>query len=129
MTPPVFEIASADTGVQLALGSSPMRFWPFARAPKPGEPGYAVPYAVWQITYGSPENTLACSPDIDLYGVQVDTYAQNASQARAVAAALRDAFESTGNHIVAWNGEEVDPATGLYRLGFTAEFWTPRTGS
>ena len=125
MTPPVFQIAASSTAVTGLLGSNPTRFWVPGTSPQPGEPGYGLPYAVWQIIYGTPENTLSCPPDIDLYGVQVDAYGTTLTQARNVAKALRDAFEAQNHYIVAFNGEERERETGLYRVSFTVEFWTP----
>lgn len=127
MYPPIFPIASASTQVRALLGNSPVRFYPFSRAPGPNDPGYAKPYAVHQLIYGTPENTLSCPPDIDMTGLQVDVYADSVESARDVAAALRDAIEGANNHVVAYNGEEIERETGLYRVGFTAEFWTNRS--
>lgn len=124
MYPPVFAIAAADPTVNsLLTAGGKTRFWPFGKAPQ-NEPR---PYAVWQTVYGNPVNSLACMPGEDLYGVQVDAYAKDVSDARTVAEALRNAFESTYNHIVSYNGEDWEQATGLWRVSFTAEFWTERS--
>lgn len=125
MYPPIFDIAEADAGVTALLGVTPTRFWPFGRAPQKGQDTYGVPYAVHQLVYGTPENTLACTPASDNFGIQVDAYATSVSAARAVAAVLRDALEPHA-YIVAWNGENDEPATGLYRVSFTVEFNTDR---
>jgi hypothetical protein len=130
MTPEVFPIAAASAAVTALLGSNPTKFWPFARAPHAKtEAIAAAPYALWQVVYGNPENTLGCAPITDLYGVQIDAYASTVTEARQVAAALRDAFEAAQNHVVAFNGEFKDDPTGLYRVSFTADFWTDRSGS
>lgn len=121
MYPDIFAIAAADAGVTAALGPNPVRFWPFGLAPQ----DETRPYALHQLVYGSPENTLSCTPASDTFGVQVDAYAKNVTAARAVAAALRDAFEPHA-YITAWNGESWEPATGLYRVSFTVEFQTDR---
>ena len=125
MYPSVFSIAAASPAVTATLGSSPTRFWPFGHSEAKGP----RPYAVHQLVYGNPDNSLSCVPTTDLFGVQVDCYAQTVSAARGVAGALRDAFEASLNHVVAWNGEDWEPATGLYRVGFTVEFWTERSSS
>ena len=122
MYPDIFQLASTSVAVTAALGSNPTRFWPFGQAPQ----DEARPYAVHQLVYGSPVNTLGCVPEADNYGVQVDVYAKTVTAARSATQALRDAFEPHG-HIVAWNGEFWEPATGLYRISFTVEFWTDRT--
>jgi hypothetical protein len=124
MYPPVFEIAAASPGVVSLLGAAPgTRLWPFGHA----QQSQARPYAIWQTVYGNPDNSLSCVPSEDLYGVQVDCYAKTATDARSVAGALRDAYEATYNHVTAWNGEDWDQSTGLYRVSFTVEFWTERS--
>lgn len=125
MTPPVFSIATASPAVLAKLGTAPTRLWLFGMAPQ-NEPR---PYAVWQIVYGNPDNSLSCVPKEDLYGVQFDCYAKTASDAREVAEVLRDAYEASYNQVTAWNGEDREPATLLYRVSFTVEFWTRRPAS
>lgn len=104
------------------LGSNPTRFWPFGTAPQNEQ----RPYAVHQLAYGTPENTLSCPPDTDLMGVQVDAYARSVTEARTAAKAIRDSIESSGSVISAWNGESWEKDTGLYRVSMTAEFWNER---
>lgn len=127
-TPPVFAVALASSEVVALLGSNPMRFWPFGEAPRDanGVPSGGVPYAVWQIQYGTPANTLSCPPDIDNVGVMVDVYAKTVATARNVAQALSEAYEDAYHHVVSWNGEFIDEPTKLQRISFTVEFWTPR---
>lgn len=125
MFPEVFPLASGDAAVRAALGTSPVRFWPFASAPQKGQAGYAVPYAVWQFPYGTPENYLGSLPDIDNMAVQIDAYGETASSVRAAATALRNALQFHG-HVVSYNGEEREAETGLYRVGFTVELWQSR---
>ena len=124
MTPDVFNIAKQSSAVTGVLGNPP-RFYPFGQA-RQNEPR---PYAVWQVVYGNPDNSLSCIPKEDMTGCQIDAYAKTPTDAREVAAALRDAFEETYNHVVSFNGEFWEANTGLYRVSFTAEFWTVRTGS
>ena len=125
MYPPVFEYAAANAGATALLGSNPTRFWPFANAPQPNATGYAIPYAVHQLVYGTPENTLGCTPTTDNVGIQVDAYGNSVTQARSVLTALRDAFEPYG-YVVSYNGETWEADTGLYRASFTVEFWEER---
>lgn len=125
MIPPIFQYAAASTAVKAALGSKPVRFWPFDSSPQPGQAGYGLPYAVWQLVYGSPSNYLGQVPDSDNTGIQVDAYAPTATLARDAAIALRGALEPHG-YVVSYTGESRDPPTGLYRVGFTVEFWTDR---
>lgn len=128
MYPPIAAVAQASAGVRAVLktGNGPVRFWPFGEAPQKGNPGYRVPYAVFQTVYGSPNNLLACIPSMDTWGEQVDVYGETAASVRAVAEALRDAFEPVA-YIVSWNGEFIDEETNLRRYSFTVEFMTPRT--
>jgi NMD protein affecting ribosome stability and mRNA decay len=61
---------------------------------------------------------------VDNWGIQVDAYAASAQQARDVSKALSDALEGKA-HVTAWNGEDRETETNLYRVCFTVEFWTP----
>lgn len=122
MFPNIFQYVSASDSVKALVGESPVRFWPFAMAPQKGQMGYGVPYAVWQSPYGTPQNYLNQFPDIDNLGAQIDVYAQTVDSARSCAIAIRNAVEPYG-HVVSYNGEEKDSASGLYRVGFTVEFW------
>jgi hypothetical protein len=134
MFPPIFSIAAADNSVKALLGSGadgdPVRFWPFGEAPRDanGRRAHGTPYAVWQIVTGSPQNYLDKTPDMDGYGVQIDSYAESVSAAREVAQALRDCLEPHA-YVTAWNGELRDFPTGLFRWTFTMAFLTQRTES
>jgi len=123
--PPVFGYATASPTVTGLLGTAPTRFWPFDIAPAPTQAGYGLPYSTHQLVYGSPENSLSCPAGTDLVGIQVDAYAKTVTQARTVTEALRDALEPHG-YVVSLLGEEWEQATGLYRSGFTVEFWQDR---
>lgn len=121
MFPPIFQVAAADPDVTALLGTAPVRLWPFGEAPE----GAALPYAVWQLISGSPENYLAGRPDIDGFSLQVDVYAATGASARTVGAALRDAIELSA-HITRWGGESKDEATGRYRLSFDCDWFVHR---
>lgn len=121
MFPPIFQVAAADHGVTALLGTAPVRLWPFGEAPE----GTPLPYAVWQLVSGSPENYLAGRPDMDGFTLQIDVYAATGSSARAVGAALRDAIELTA-HVTRWGGESRDEETNRYRLSFDVDWLTPR---
>lgn len=121
MYPPLFSIVSVDAGVQAVLGSDPVRVYPFGSAPEIS----IMPYAVWQIVGGTPENYIDTTPDIDSFYVQVDVYAESGSSARSSAEALRDALEGSA-HIVAWRGEIKDNTTLHYRYSFDINFFTAR---
>lgn len=121
MIPPIFATAAASSAVTTLLGTAPVRFFLFGEATQ----ATAKPYAVWQRVAGTPENYLGTLPDIDNYYTQVDVYATTAASARAVADALRDAFEPVA-HIVSWGAESKDQTTGTYRSSFDVSWWTPR---
>jgi uncharacterized protein DUF3168 len=122
MYPPMLALAQASSTVTGLLGASPMtRFWPFGMAPQ----DETRPYAVHQLVYGTPENTLSCPAATDNLGIQVDAYAKTVDGSRGLSEALRSALEGAG-YIVSFNGEEWDTPTGLYRVGFTMEFWQDR---
>ena len=118
MYPDIFQFPRS-AAVTTLLGSNPVRFWPFGTAPQGRG---APPYAVHQLVYGTPLTRCPARRPRTLLGVQVDCYAKSVSSARS-AAALRDAIEGDFNHVVAWNGEDYEPATGLWRVSFTAEFF------
>jgi hypothetical protein len=121
MFPPIFQVAAADPGVTALLGTAPVRLFPFGEAPE----GTPLPYAVWQLVSGSPENYLAGRPDMDGFTLQIDVYAATGASARAVGAALRDSIELRA-HITRWGGESKDEETGRYRLSFDVDWKTPR---
>jgi len=120
MKPPIFDIISAVAAVKALLGTDPVRFFPFGMAPDEID----MPYAVWQIVSGSPENHLNDSPNIDSWVVQVDVYALKGSTSRTVAEALRDAIEPDA-YITAWRGESKED-DNIFRYSFDVEFLTAR---
>ena len=124
MYPPIFPTIKASSAVRALIGSSPVRFYQFGMAPQ----DVVKPYVVWQRVFGSPENYLGDTPDMDSFTLQVDVYAsptQGAEVARNVAIALRDAIEPVA-HITSWLGESQDPDTKNFRFGFQVDWWVPR---
>jgi|SRR5688572_454557 len=121
MYPPIFSVCSADSAVLALLGSNPCRLYPFGEAPQ----GVLKPYAVWQSVGGGPENYLNQIPDMDLWSIQVDVYADTVDSARLAAQALRDAIEPVA-HITSFNGDGRDPDTNNYRYSFSVDWWVPR---
>lgn len=119
MFPPVFAVATSSSEVLSLLGYNPTRLYLFGEATQQT----AKPYAVWQLVSGSPENYLACPPDLDRMTTQIDVYATTVSSARNVARALRDAFEGERNcYVVGWRGESKETATNLFRVSFDVEW-------
>lgn len=121
MNPPLFAIVSVDSSVRSVLGTNPVRVFPFGGT----EEGVVLPYAVWQVVGGSPENYLGNVPDADTFLTQVDVYAKTGLAARACALALRNALEPYA-HIVSWRGESKDQTTGNFRYSFDINFITAR---
>ncbi|MFL1404182.1 DUF3168 domain-containing protein [Marinobacter sp. M1N3S26] len=121
MFPPIFQICAGNAAVTNLLGTVPTRLFPFGEAPQ----GVTLPYAVWQTVSGGPENYLGQRPDMDLFMLQVDVYADTASDARSTAQALRDALEGHA-HITGWRGDGRDDETNHYRYSFDLDWWTPR---
>ena len=121
MFPPIFLICAADNGVKALLGTSPVRFWPFGSAPQ----GASMPYAVWQVIGGSPENYLGNTPDLDRFSIQVDVYAVTGAVAQSVATALRDAIESHA-YVTAWRGGDMDINTKAFRVSFDVDWMIER---
>lgn len=121
MYPPIFSVASADQQVQSLLGINPTRLFPFGLAPQ----GVTLPYAVWQIITGGPENYINNLPDIDNFGLQIDVYGEQAGSVRAAAEALRNVIEPVA-HITAWRGESIDFETKNYRLIFEVSWFVHR---
>lgn len=119
--PPIFKIVAADAQVRALLGDNPVRVYMFGRAPQ----GVTYPYAVWQIASGSPENYITNTPDIDMFGIQIDVYAKDVDEARNCAVVLRDAIEPYA-HVVSWRGETRDAETQSYRSSFDVDWWTER---
>lgn len=120
MFPPIYPLVKASAAVTALLGAEP-RFYPFGEAPQ----GVQRPYAVWQVVGGAPLNYLRDRPDMDELTIQVDIYADTAASAHAVAVAVRNAIEGDC-YITRWAGEDRDPETNDYRLGFDAEWHVPR---
>lgn len=120
MFPPVYEVAAANSGVIAVLGNPP-RFFAFSNAPSQ----VAKPYSVWRVAFGSPENYLGDLPDIDSFGIQIDTYAADAATARAVSSALQAAIEPVA-HVTSYGAEVRDNDTLSFSCSFVAEWMTNR---
>lgn len=117
MFPPIFAVCVANAGVTAVFGTVPTRLYKFGEAPqKP-----VLPYAVWQTVGGGPENYLDSAPDADLFSIQIDVYAATADAASTAAQAIRDAIQRRA-HIVSWNGDDRDPATRNFRVGFSVDW-------
>lgn len=124
MYPSIYATCSVNATVQAQFGGSEPRLYPFGEAPF----DVTLPYAVWQVTSGLPENCMNAVPDVDNWGLQIDVYASTASAARTAAQSLRDAIEPVA-HITSWGGESRDPTTNHYRYRFNVDWWEERSES
>lgn len=127
MYPPVFATLKNDTAVAALLGGNPFRVFVPGEAPQGSSPQTPQPtYLVWQIIGGQPENYVGDVPDTDTHTVQMDVYAAQLSDARAVAKAVRDAIEPVA-YVTGWLGESREVDTRLYRVSFQVDWITNRS--
>lgn len=125
MYPPIFQLCSANPEVQSIFGSSPCKIYKFGSAPQKGTQFYSLPYAVWRVITGTPENYLDKAPDIDNPLIQVDIYAATSSEAIDGANVIRDVIEKVA-HITSWNGDDRDPETLNYNVSFDVSWFVNR---
>lgn len=122
MTPPIFEICSADTSVLALIGDGPtVRLYPYGEALQKD----VLPYAVWALGGGEPGNYLGQVPDVDSLTVHLDVFGKTAESAREVRDALIAAIEPEA-HVVSWDGEGRDGDTRSYRISFTVDWIVSR---
>ena len=121
MNAPFFELCNADPAVQALLGS-PVAIHPWGENLVENR---RYPYVTFQSVAGSPENYLSGRPDTDSFTLQIDIWCKVPAQARAIAAAIRDAIELRC-YITAWRGESVEPATKVYRISFDCDWIVQR---
>lgn len=122
MTPPIFQICSSDTSVQALLGDGPtVRLYPYGEALQ----NDALPYAVWALGGGAPENYLGQVPDTDSITMHVDVFGKTAESAREVRDAIVGAIEGEA-YVVSWDGEGRESETRSYRISFTVDWVVAR---
>lgn len=121
-TPPIFTLCMNDQAVTDALlDDGILRLYLFGMAPD----GVKKPYAVWQLVSGDPINYMHGRPDTERHVLQIDVYADTASESRSVLASIEHAIE-LDSHIVRYGGESRDPETRNYRSTMDAEWHTYR---
>lgn len=118
MTPKVFQLLTADPALTAVVAN---RVYPYGLAPAAS----IKPYVTWTVVSGEPENTLSCRPDIDMFIVQFDVFADTAIDAENVAKLIRDSIESD-SYVVSYRGSSLEPETKLVRNSFDAQFHTFR---
>ncbi len=113
----LFALVKNSTDV---LGTDPVRFFEFGRAPDECE----LPYATWQVLAGEPQNTLAGTATHDLVEAQIDIWAGDPIEARTVARAIRHALDhqiTVTHYLTGWD-EESD----LYRITCRLTYMEPQ---
>lgn len=121
MNPNLFPILYNSSQVRLLLGSSPLRVFPWSRAPQNPK----KPYATYGVYNANPENYLDRVPDIDNIGVQVNIYAATAQSCEDCYIAIRDALEPSA-HMLSFSTPDLDPNTDLYVGRMEFDFWEER---
>lgn len=122
MYPPLFDVCSADTSVQALLGDGPtLRLYPFGEALHRDR----LPYVVWSVADGAPENYLGQVPDVDAFTLHLDVYGKTAESAREAVETIVAAIEPHA-HVVSWDGERRDAETRTYRSSFTVDWIVSR---
>lgn len=121
MNPPVFTILNASAPVKSIFGTDPLRVFPFSHAPQNVE----RPYATYSVYNGVPENTLACTPDVDNMGTQIDVWSEDAEDCLIAASSIRNALEPHA-HMTGFQSAEWDEETGLYHSRMDFDFWVNR---
>jgi len=119
--PSLFEILNANATVKALMGSAPLRIYPWDRAPENAK----VPYAVYAVYNGNPENYLGQVPDIDNAGTQVEIYAGNGASCQACYIAIRNAVEPFA-HMTSFSTPALDVDTDYYSARLEFDFWEPR---
>lgn len=116
MLPPVFKTLNIPD-IQQFVGSNPARIYDFGHAPD----GTAVPYIVFSQVAGAPHEQISGAPESDSDLVQIDCYADDRGQIRALASAVQAALDGAGQSnrisVQLYEGD-----TQLYRIGFDVDW-------
>lgn len=121
MNPDLFPILNANVAVKALLGSSPLRVYPWGRAPN----NVVKPYAVYGVYNGNPENYLDRVPDIDNKGTQIDIYGVKGEDVENCFIAIRDALEPFA-HMTSFSTPDRNTETNLYEGRMEFDFWDYR---
>ncbi len=116
----LFEIVSSSPEVTGALGTSPVRFFPFGRSPH----DCVAPYATYQLVGGQPINTLT-TPCSDRHSYQIDVLAGTQKECDAVARSIRDVIQSEA-YVTGYNVSAMDKETALWRVSFDVDMISAR---
>jgi len=111
MVPLIQPILQNSAGVRALLGD-PIRVWP-KKAPEAA----SLPYATWDVVGGAPSAQLSDPPPADGWRVRLTVWGDGATQANAVAVAIRDEVERHGS-IESYNPTPDDDDTGAFGISF-----------
>lgn len=111
MVPLIQAVMQGSAGVRAQLGD-PIRFF-YGTAPL----DTAMPYGVWDIVGGGPENLLSEAPPADGWRVRITVWGRTLTQANAAAVAIRDEVERRGS-IESYNPTPDDDDTGAFGISF-----------
>jgi len=114
MMVPLIQAVLQDSADIRALLGNPVRAWP-GSAPA----GTPLPYVTWTVVGGSPLQQLSDPPPADGWRVRINVWGANASQANAVAVAIRTEVERHGS-IESYNPTPDDEDTGDFGISFDA---------
>lgn len=122
MIPPIFPLLAASQSVTALVGHDPVRVFRAGRAP----PDVIAPYVTWSII------SDPSAPDLDGGGmihfrVQINVWGRDGGEAEAIDAAVQVAVENDGENVnLGLSIDEVDAATGLYRISRDFSLWSAR---
>lgn len=118
----LFDILNSDVQVKLQLGANPLRVYPYGTKldtiPR-------RPYALYGVFNAVPYNYLACRPDVDLSGIQMDIYAITSQSAISCFNAIRNAVETEG-YVTNFSTPDRDIEDGLYHVQMEIDFHDER---
>jgi hypothetical protein len=121
MNPDLFPILNANAATKAVLGASPLRVYPWGRAPQ----NVVKPYAVYSVYNANPENYLDTVPDIDNKGTQINIYAATADSLKSAYTVVRNALEPYA-HMTSFATPDLDADTDLYSCRMEFDFWDGR---
>jgi Protein of unknown function (DUF3168). len=115
---PIYRRCIEDERVRALLSDGDdIRLYPFSEK----DDDVVYPYVVWQGVSGLPENYLGTRPDVDTYSIQIDVYADTATNATEVAEAIRYAIETHSN-ITRYGSMTRDSDSKRYRYSFDVDW-------
>lgn len=121
-TPPIFKLCNnCPAVVNLLKDNGVLRVFEFGQAPQ----DVAKPYVVWQEISGGHEPSLDLRPCNENHFIQVDCYAETASEAKDIKNVIELALE-THALTTTYRGNSKESETKLFRTTLDFEFLTTR---